>query len=368
MDTHIVGVRFNTLGKVYHFDASKFPELKVGDSVIADTSRGWQLGQVAQLVNNPADVPEIMMKAIDRKATPRDLLLRQSWQLQEADVLEAAQKRSKELNLYGVKIVSAEYSFDGSRLTILFSTDKEDKVDLKSLRGDLGRRFNQTQVEVRQVGPRDVAKLMGGMGACGLETRCCSGFLCEFSSISIRMAKEQDISLTPTEITGMCGRLRCCLIYEYETYTKFRDSLPRKNKWVNTPTGAGRVIGVHVLRQMVVVELLDIGVREFHLEEIEVLVDGAPLPPKPVPPPVPQVEPEEVNKPAPWVEERQAPLPQPRRQEQRPPHGGQRAGQMPQHAPRGGPMPPNSERGGQQPSRRPNDQNRRPKPQKGRKP
>ncbi len=211
----VVGVRFSKVGKVYHFSAANLGDVKIGDMVVVETSRGWQLGQVTQLVEKPESPPD-GWKSIDRRATPRDLLLRQMWQMKEADVVVACQARTTELRLSGVKIASAEYSFDGSRLMILFSTETEEKYDLKSLRQDMQKLYAPSQVELRQVGPRDVAKILCGMGACGLETRCCCRFLTEFSSISIRMAKEQGISLTPSEITGMCGRLRCCLIYEYD--------------------------------------------------------------------------------------------------------------------------------------------------------
>ena len=146
-------------------------------------------------------------KSIERRATPADLLLRQQWQQKQVEAMINCRARAAELELEGIKIVAAEYSYDGTRLVFLFSTETEDKVDLKSLRKDMQKVYPGSQVELRQIGPRDVAKMIGGMGACGLETRCCSKFLTEFSPISIKMAKEQGISLTPTEITGMCGRL-----------------------------------------------------------------------------------------------------------------------------------------------------------------
>jgi len=135
----------------------------------------------------------------------------------------------------------------------MFSTDSDEKPDLKSLRRDMQALYPSSQVELRQIGPRDVAKILGGMGACGLETRCCSKFLTDFSPISIKMAKEQGISLTPTEITGMCGRLRCCLIYEYEQYAEARKQLPKRNKRVVTPRGEGKVVDVIPLSARVMV-------------------------------------------------------------------------------------------------------------------
>jgi len=208
-------------------------------------------------------------KAIERRATPADLLLRKQWQQKQVEAMINCRARAAELELEGIKIVAAEYSYDGSRLVFLFSTETEDKVELKSLRKDMQKVYPSSQVEMRQIGPRDVAKMIGGMGACGLETRCCSKFLTEFSPISIKMAKEQGISLTPSEITGMCGRLRCCLIYEYEQYVEARKELPKRGKKVLTPQGEGKVIDTYPLRNVVVVELEGTGNREFHRDVLE---------------------------------------------------------------------------------------------------
>lgn len=279
----IVGVRFSKVGKIYHFDASMVPDVQPGDSVVVETSRGWQIGTVATLEPTPETLPE-GLKQIDRRATPRDLAIRDMWKAKEPEVLAASRKRASELNLVGVKIIAADYSFDGSRLSIMFSSETDEKVDMKSLRQDMQRQFAPAQVELRQIGPRDVAKLLGGMGACGLEQRCCSQFLCEFSSISIKMAKEQGISLTPTEITGMCGRLRCCLIYEYQQYVDARAQLPKRNKRVMTPDGEGRVVDVVPLRESAIVEYSDGIRREVKKELLTVIEDGAPLPARPEPP------------------------------------------------------------------------------------
>jgi cell fate regulator YaaT (PSP1 superfamily) len=273
----VVGVRFSKVGKIYHFAADTISDIKVGDMVVVETSRGWQLGQVGQLLKNP-ERPQEGWKTIDRRATPRDLLMRQMWQMKESEVVSSCRERAGVLNLMGIKIVSADYSFDGSRLTIQFSSETEEKYDLKSLRQDMQRMFAPSQVDMRQVGPRDVAKTVCGMGACGLETRCCCLFLTEFSSISIRMAKDQGISLTPTEITGMCGRLRCCLIYEYDTYVEARAKLPKRNKRVRTPQGDGKVVDVVPLREAVIVDLPEVGYREFPGNEIILLdAEGQPL-------------------------------------------------------------------------------------------
>jgi len=265
----IIGVRFSKVGKIYYFDASGYDGVQLQDHVIVETSRGLQLGEIVMFVQDRPQTQETTIKAITRMATPRDLVLRQTWQQKEGDVVLAAQNRVRELKLEGVKIVGAEYSFDGLRLAILYTTESEDKEDLKSLRQDMQRAYGPSQVELRIIGPRDVAKMLCGMGACGIESRCCSRFLSEFSSISIRMAKEQGISLTPTEITGMCGRLRCCLIYEYEQYVLARQELPKRNKRVITPKGEGKVLDVSPIRRAIYVELADGTRQEFLADDLQ---------------------------------------------------------------------------------------------------
>ncbi|NOH02570.1 MAG: stage 0 sporulation protein [Chloroflexi bacterium] len=242
---NIIGVRFSKVGKVYHFDSSSAPDLRLGEHVIVDTSRGRHLGEVVEILAETPPQPDGGWKSVERRATPRDLLLQQSWRQKQTEAMINCRARAAELGLLDtIKVVAAEYNYDGSRLAFLFSTDIEEKVDLKSLRKDMAEIYPNTHIELRQIGPRDVAKILGGMGACGIETRCCSKFLTEFSPISIKMAKEQGISLTPEEITGMCGRLRCCLIYEYEQYVEARKTLPKRNKRVVTPKGEGKVVDV----------------------------------------------------------------------------------------------------------------------------
>jgi len=267
----IVGIRFQPVGKIYHFDATHSQDLQVGDQVVVETSRGLQLGEVTEFVANPALPPEGAWKSIHHKATPRDLVLRQLLQKKELEAMINCRAKLAELKTPGVKIVGAEYTFDGSRLSFLYSTEAEGKIELRDLRNAMQRIYPRTKVEMRQIGPRDVAKMLGGMGACGMANRCCSMFLTEFSPISIKMAKEQGISLTPSEITGMCGRLRCCLIYEYQQYVDARQRLPKRNKVVRTPQGDGRVVDVHPLRGTILVELPEIGVREFPKEEVQLL-------------------------------------------------------------------------------------------------
>jgi cell fate regulator YaaT (PSP1 superfamily) len=269
MQSNIVGVRFSKIGKLYHFDASPVTDVKIGEYVVVETSRGRQIGEIIQFIREPSSPMDGSWKSIERRATPADLVLRKQWQQKQVEAMINCRARAAELELEGIKIVAAEYSYDGTRLVFLFSTETEDKADLKSLRKDMQKVYPGSQIELRQIGPRDVAKMIGGMGACGLETRCCSKFLTEFSPISIKMAKEQGISLTPTEITGMCGRLRCCLIYEYEQYVAARKELPKRGKKVLTPQGEGKVVDTYPLRNIVVVEIEGSGNHDYHRDELE---------------------------------------------------------------------------------------------------
>ncbi len=265
----IIGVRFSKVGKIYYFNSKGIQDLTPGDQVVVETSRGWQMGEVVFNVSDPGAVPEGGWKQIERVATPRDLLQKQSWLQKESDIRDFCQAEMSKKTSSVYKIINFEISFDGNRLSVFYSTEETDKIDFKNLRQVIQKKFNFPQVEFRQIGPRDVAKCMGGMGACGLESRCCSKFLTEFNSISIRMAKEQGISLTPSEITGICGRLRCCLFYEYNNYVTSRQLLPRRNAMVKTPVGEGKVVDVYPLRQSVLVVLPNDVYKEFTKEQIE---------------------------------------------------------------------------------------------------
>jgi cell fate regulator YaaT (PSP1 superfamily) len=271
MEPLIVGIRFQKVGKIYHFDASACQDIRIGDHAVVETSRGRQLGEVVMVVENPPPPPEGTWKPIYRRATPRDLVIRQIWQKKELEAMINCRAKVSELGIQGIKVVAAEFTFDGTRLSFLYSTEAEGKIDLRGLRNIMQRAYTRSHVEMRQIGPRDVAKILGGMGACGIENRCCSMFLTEFSPVSIKMAKEQGISLTPTEITGMCGRLRCCLVYEYEQYAEARKTLPKRNKRVGTPQGEGKVIDVYPLKQTVIVELVTGVHQEFASEDIQPL-------------------------------------------------------------------------------------------------
>lgn len=266
---NILGVRFQRVGKIYHFNGSQDDDLKIGDFVIVDTVRGRQLGEVVQLLVEEQSQPDGSIKPISRKATPRDLVLRQSWQKKELEATINCRAKVSEMKIPGVKIVSCEFSFDGSRLSFFYSTEGEARIDLKHLRNAMQQVYKSSKVEMHQIGPRDVAKIIGGMGACGLEKRCCSMFITDFSPISIKMAKEQGISLSPTEITGMCGRLRCCLVYEYEQYVTARKELPKRNKRVVTPIGEGKVVDIFPLKNSVMVALDSGNQAEFNSLELQ---------------------------------------------------------------------------------------------------
>jgi cell fate regulator YaaT (PSP1 superfamily) len=256
------GVRFNKIGKLYHFDYSEHPHLTTGDFVIVQTLRGRQMGQIMGFA---AMEPDREYRPIIRPATPRDLALRQEWESKQPEALEVCNRKARQMGGFEeAKFVAAQYNYDGTSLIFLFSA--EDKVDTIRLRSMLQRDFT-AQVDIRQIGPRDVAKFLGGYGACGAD-RCCSTFLTDFSPISIKMAKAQGISLNPSEITGMCGRLRCCLVYEYEQYVAARKELPRRNRRVGTPFGEGKVIDIHPLKDAVSVYIEEVGVKIVTREEI----------------------------------------------------------------------------------------------------
>jgi cell fate regulator YaaT (PSP1 superfamily) len=263
-----VAIRFQPLGKLYHFDGARVEDLRPGDYVLVSTKRGREMGEVVSFVSRGKGGRRL--KPIERRATAQELVMRRMWQRKELEAMIDCRAAASELELQGIKIAKAEYSYDGTRITFLYNYDGEDKVDLRGLRKRMQKSFKASRVDFRQIGPRDVAKIIGGMGACGLEERCCSMFLTEFSPISIKMAKEQGISLNPQEITGMCGRLRCCLVYEYEAYVEAKKTLPKRKKRVVTPLGEGKVIDVLPLKQAVVVLLEEDSRRvEFLKHELE---------------------------------------------------------------------------------------------------
>ncbi|MFO7683498.1 MAG: regulatory iron-sulfur-containing complex subunit RicT [Chloroflexota bacterium] len=275
--SNVVGIRFQKLGKLYHFKVRNPEELEAGDHVVVETKRGKQLGQVIAYVPPEQAHRQKGMRYVDRKANPRDLIMKQVWETKELDALIICREAASKLNIKDAKFVKAEYSFDGSWITFHYTTENKN-LDINPLKNSLKKSIH-ARVEMRLIGPRDVAKIMGGFGACGAP-RCCSTFLTEFSPISIRMAKEQGVSLSPQEITGMCGRLRCCLVYEFEQYVEAKKTLPRIGKMIGTPYGEGKVRDMRVLRDSVIVdvegEVKEVFRHEFEpLEELKALEEKA---------------------------------------------------------------------------------------------
>jgi len=267
----VVGIQFSPIGKSYYFDASAIENVKLGDFIIVETSRGWQLGKLVQIVEDREARKKMRYKPVDRLATKEDLKKKNILDIKASGALKLSREKMIAKKIKGVKLISAEFSFDKKVLSILYSTENENKINFNSIIKEIKEKYQVNKIDFHKVGPRDVAKYYGGMGACGLETRCCTRFLNKFESISIRMAKTQGISLTPSDITGMCNRLRCCLSYEYCHYVEALKGLPKRNKRVNTPMGAGKVKDVAPLRKAVFVALDEYGIKEFDIEEIEVI-------------------------------------------------------------------------------------------------
>jgi len=265
----IVGIRFSKIGKNYYFDATKIKDLKVRDYLVVETSRGWQLGEMVEIVTDPEILKNAIYKSVDRLATPVDLVKREELNQKAEIALTDCRNDVKNQKIEDVKVIMAEFSFDEKILSFLFTCEKEEIPNLNSVKKSLGKKYPNIRIDFHKIGPRDVAKFYGGMGACGLETRCCTKFLCQFESISIRMAKTQGISLTPSDITGMCDRLRCCLGYEHCQYVEALKNMPKRNKMVSTPKGEGKIRDIAPLRECVYVQLEEIGVKEFHISEIQ---------------------------------------------------------------------------------------------------
>ena len=247
---NIAGIRFKSAGKVYDFDAQDV-ELKAGDYAVVKTSRGLEIGRViiAPREARPDESKEALSPVI-RKATPEDIARAEELDTKAEQALIECGKMIAEMNL-PMKLLTADYSLDSSRLTFLFSA--EERVDFRELVRRLSGQF-KIRVELRQVGTRDEAKLLGSFGRCGRQL-CCAAFLTEFSPVSIKMAKEQDLPLNPMKISGACGRLMCCLAYEGEQYRAMREKMPRKGQRVSTRMGEATVVGNNPLKETVLVEL-----------------------------------------------------------------------------------------------------------------
>ncbi len=260
--TVVVGIRFKDSGKVYFFDPGDM-ELSQGDMVIVETVRGPEMAKVAYERHEVTE-SEIVgeLKPVVRMAEDSDFERMRLLHERHDEVLNRCAEKIRVHNL-PMNLVRAEYSFDGSRLTFYFTSEK--RVDFRMLVRDLARTF-RSRIELRQIGPRDEAKLLGGIGPCG-RLLCCATFLPDYARVSIKMAKDQDLPLNPSKISGVCGRLLCCLSYEHEQYIELRAELPRRGAWVQTPDGPGEVVAVNVLKQTVTVQLTSSGMQDSYSRE-----------------------------------------------------------------------------------------------------
>ena len=263
----VVGIRFKKAGKIYYFSPNGNDILK-NDGVIVETARGVEFGEV---VVPPKMVPESEvispLKAVLRKATQEDLQRVIDNKAKEKEAFQAASEKV-EAHQLPMKLVDVEMSFDNNKLIFYFTADG--RIDFRELVKDLAAVF-KTRIELRQIGVRDEAKMLGGLGPCGL-TLCCSTFLGDFHPVSIKMAKEQSLSLNPTKISGLCGRLMCCLKYEQDFYEEARKKMPKINREVMTPEGKAVVMETNLLRQKVKVKMYtkdgSVVLKEFLLSQL----------------------------------------------------------------------------------------------------
>jgi len=260
----VIGAVFKPVTKVYYFDPVSQLDLMPNDFVIVDTARGHELVQVVQ---SPHAIPEEdvvgEMKDVVRRATPWDMLEQDTWRQKEAEALAICREKAAEHNLI-MKVVRCEYNFDGGRLTVYFAS--ESRIDFRALVRDLARVI-QTRIEMRQIGVRDEAKILDGVGKCGRQL-CCTSWLREFAPVSIRMAKNQQLPLNPDEISGVCGRLLCCLSYEDPVYKEANKKMPKLGSEVVTPQGSGRVRHLPPLKESVTVYLQNNVMAEFLVDEL----------------------------------------------------------------------------------------------------
>lgn len=264
----VIGVRFRTAGKVYFFDPLDM-EIEVGTHVIVETARGVEYGNVVLGIREVEDDKVVLpLKPVIRVATPEDDEKERQNKDKEKDAykicLEKIQKHGLEM-----KLIEAEYTFDNNKVLFYFTADG--RIDFRELVKDLASVF-RTRIELRQIGVRDETKIRGGVGICG-RALCCNSFLSEFAPVSIKMAKEQNLSLNPTKISGVCGRLMCCLKNEEETYEELNSRLPNIGDYVTTSDNLkGEVSNVNVLRQLVKVVVTlendDKEIREYKVTDL----------------------------------------------------------------------------------------------------
>lgn len=272
---NVVGVRFKSAGKIYYFDPGDLI-IDLNQNVIVETARGIEYGLVV-VPNREVDESEIVapLKKVIRVATEEDDAHAKENKIKEKEAYDICLQKISDHKLE-MKLIDVEYTFDNNKVLFYFTADG--RVDFRELVKDLAAVF-KTRIELRQIGVRDESKMMGGMGICG-RVLCCNSFLGEFQPVSIKMAKEQSLSLNPTKISGTCGRLMCCLKYEQEAYDDLLSRVPKVGAIVETPEGSGTVVSVNLLREHLKVKLdegNDNELREYDFRdgEVKVIKDAA---------------------------------------------------------------------------------------------
>jgi len=246
----VIGVRFKKAGKIYYFSPSGL-DIKKGEFVVVETARGVEFGECVIGIKEISEEDIVApLKNVIRKAQPDDIQKNVENKEKEKEAFSLCLEKIKKHEL-NMKLIDVEYTFDNNKVIFYFTADG--RVDFRELVKDLAAVF-RTRIELRQIGVRDEAKMTGGLGPCG-RTLCCSTFLGEFAPVSIKMAKEQNLSLNPTKISGICGRLMCCLNYEQETYEDIRKRLPKVGSIVETTYGRGEVIANSVVKESVKVKI-----------------------------------------------------------------------------------------------------------------
>ena len=257
-------IRFKQAGPLYYFQPGDV-DFEVGDQVVVNTARGQAMGEVItarrQVPDSEVQEP---LKSVVRKATPDELSKAEEFKAMGKECLDKCAELVAKHDLQ-MKLIAAEYNFDGSHLTIYFSA--ESKVDFRALLKELGSTF-KTRVELRQVGARDVAKLLGGLGRCG-RPLCCVNHLCKFDPISVRLAHDQYLPLNPAKISGACGKLLCCLKYEHEQYLAMKADQPSTGETVKTSHGTAKVIKVNPIRETAIVQLESEAIMELKISQIK---------------------------------------------------------------------------------------------------
>jgi cell fate regulator YaaT (PSP1 superfamily) len=269
----VAGIRFKKAGKIYYFDPGNL-DINKGDNVIVETARGIEFGECVTGLKNISEEDIVSpLKSVIRKATELDESQHKENKIKEKEAFNICLEKIQEHRLV-MKLIDVEYTFDNNKVIFYFTADG--RVDFRELVKDLATIF-RTRIELRQIGVRDESKMVGGLGPCG-RPLCCSSFLGDFVPVSIKMAKEQNLSLNPTKISGICGRLMCCLNYEQDTYEDIRKRLPRVGAVVETPDGKGEVVSNSVVKELLKVKIKTRDgeeiVREYKIDKVTLISGG----------------------------------------------------------------------------------------------